>query len=254
MAWSDGAGGRAVSVTPPPGRKVVFVGDLVDRGPRTPDVLRIAMHMEEAGSAYVVMGNHDRKLDALASMAATSNRAWPPAVDRSARSGGPRRSNREAKTFLDGCAAMRGWTAARLAVAHAGLKEEMIGRGSGAVREFALFGETTGEIDEFGLPVRATGPQSIEAVTSVIYGHVATSEIQWVNNTLCIDTGCVYGGKLTALRWPEKEIVSVPAAKVYYEPSRPLAPAPEQRSAQAECRRYSRYGRCERPSLDRHRA
>jgi protein phosphatase len=55
-----------------------------------------------------------------------------------------------------------------------------------------------------------------------------------VNNTLCIDSGCVYGGKLTALRWPEKQIVSVAAAKVYYEPTRPLAPKAEARSAQAE--------------------
>src|SRR5207248_3757892 len=46
----------------PEGRKVVFVGDLVDRGPRTPDVLKLTMGMIEAGRALCVMGNHDSKL------------------------------------------------------------------------------------------------------------------------------------------------------------------------------------------------
>src|SRR5262249_17659080 len=121
----------------------------------------------------------------------------------------------------------------KLDIAHAGLKEEMIGRGSGAVREFALFGDTTGEMDEFGLPVRRDWAAEYRGSTSVVYGHIATREAQWVNNTICIDTGCVYGGKLTALRGRERELVGVPAVKVYYEPKRPLAAPPEERTAQA---------------------
>ncbi|MFZ0746358.1 MAG: AAA family ATPase, partial [Terracidiphilus sp.] len=42
----------AFSVVPPDGRKLVFVGDLVDRGPATPDVLRLAMTMVDAGQAF----------------------------------------------------------------------------------------------------------------------------------------------------------------------------------------------------------
>jgi protein phosphatase len=110
----------------------------------------------------------------------------------------------------------------------------MIGRGSGAVREFALFGDTTGEMDEYGLPIRRDWAAEYRGKTSVVYGHVATAEAQWVNNTICIDTGCVYGGKLTALRWPERELVSVPATRVYYEPKHPLGQPPKERSAQAE--------------------
>jgi protein phosphatase len=48
-------------------------------------------------------------------------------------------------------------------------------------------------------------------------------EAQWVNDTICIDTGCVFGGKLTALRWPERVLVEVPATRTYHEPARPLA-------------------------------
>lgn len=230
VSWSDEC---QVSVTPPAGRKAVFVGDLVDRGPRSPDVLRIAMHMEETGSAYVIQGNHDRKLFRwLDGRNVTIGHGLQQSIDQLLAEDYAFRA--KTKTFLDSLRSHAWLDGGRLAVAHAGLKEEMIGRGSGAVREFALFGETTGEMDEFGLPVRRDWASEYRGDTSVIYGHVATSEIQWVNNTLCIDTGCVYGGKLTALRWPEKQIVSVPAAKVYYEPVRPLVPPAEARSAQAE--------------------
>jgi protein phosphatase len=223
---------REVTVTPPAGRKAVFVGDLVDRGPRSPDVLRIAMHMQESGSAYVIQGNHDRKLFRwLEGRDVTVSHGLQQSIEQLLGEDDAFRA--KTKTFLDGLRSHAWLDGGKLAVAHAGLKEEMIGRGSGAVREFALFGETTGEMDEFGLPVRRDWAAEYRGKTSVIYGHVATSEPQWVNNTLCIDTGCAYGGKLTALRWPEKQIVSVPAAKTYYEPSRPLAPAAEARSAQA---------------------
>jgi protein phosphatase len=230
VAWNEA---REVTVTPPPGRKAVFVGDLGDRGPRTPDVLRIAMAMEESGAAYVIQGNHDRKLFRwMDGRNVTIGHGLQQSVEQLLGESDAFRA--KAKVFLDGLRSHAWLDGGKLAVAHAGLKEEMIGRGSGAVREFALYGETTGEMDEFGLPVRRDWAAEYRGKTTVIYGHVATSEIQWVNNTLCIDTGCVYGGKLTALRWPEKQIVSVPAAKIYYEPTRPLVPEAETRSAQAE--------------------
>jgi len=230
--WVEREGERLPCVTPPEGRKVVFVGDLVDRGPRTPDVLRIAMHMVEAGSAYAVMGNHDRKLMRwLDGRDVQITHGLKQSIDEFASESDAFRQR--AKTFLDAMRSHYWLDGGKLAVAHAGLKEEMIGRGSGAVREFALFGDTAGETDEFGLPVRRDWAAEYRGKPSVVYGHVATAEAQWVNNTICIDTGCVYGGKLTALRWPERELISVPAAKVYYEPMRPLAPPLEERTAQA---------------------
>jgi protein phosphatase len=233
VQWSERNGERVPAVIPPEGRKVVFVGDLVDRGPRTPDVLRLAMQMVESGSAYAVMGNHDRKLMRwLDGRNVQITHGLQQSVEQFA--GESEAFKTQAKTFIDAMRSHYWLDGGKLAVAHAGLKEEMIGRGSGAVREFALFGDTTGEMDEFGLPVRRDWAAEYRGSTSVVYGHVATAEAQWVNNTICIDTGCVYGGKLTALRWPERELVSVPAAKVYYEPKRPLAAPPEERTAQAE--------------------
>src|SRR5207244_8184363 len=103
----------------------------------------------------------------------------------------------------------------RLVVAHAGMKESMPGRGSGVVRAFALFGETTGETDAYGLPIRYNWAAEYRGRALVVYGHTPTPEPEWLNNTICIDTGCVFGGRLTALRYPEKELVSVPAARTY---------------------------------------
>jgi protein phosphatase len=233
IEWVEDRGERAVTVISPAGRKVVFVGDLVDRGPNSPDVLRIAMSMTAAGTAYAVQGNHDRKFERwLAGRKVTIAHGLQQTIDQLE---GQDRGFREAlPKFLNGLRSHVWLDSGRLAVAHAGMKEEMVGRGSAAVREFALYGETTGEIDEFGLPVRADWAASYRGPTSIVYGHTPVVRADWVNNTLCIDTGCVFGGKLTALRWPEKELVDVPAKQVWFEPLRPLGGATDSTSAQAD--------------------
>ncbi|MBV8568095.1 MAG: polynucleotide kinase-phosphatase [Methylobacteriaceae bacterium] len=224
--------GTTIEIVPPERRKLVFVGDLVDRGPRTPDVLRIVMAAVDAGQAHVVQGNHDQKLSRwLAGRDVKIAHGLRESIDQLAAETADFRDR--VKTFLDGLRSHYWLAGGRLAVAHAGLKEEMIGRGSPAVREFALYGETTGEVDDFGLPVRLDWANAYRGKTTIVYGHTPVAEVQWVNNTACIDTGCVFGGKLTALRWPEGEVVDVPAARAHAASARKLAsPAPE-RDAQA---------------------
>jgi protein phosphatase len=232
LDWSYDQGNRRLTVTPPAGRKAVFVGDLVDRGSNVVDVLRIVMSMSAAGTAYVVQGNHERrfarwlegrKVQVAHGLQQTIDQL--EGADRALRGGLPQ--------FLDDLRSHVWLDQGRLAVAHAGLQEEMIGRGSGAVREFALYGGTTGEIDEFGLQVRADWAAAYRGPCTVVYGHTPVLRVDWVNNTICIDTGCVFGGKLTALRWPEKELVDVPALNVWCEPTRLLGGADET-SAQTE--------------------
>jgi protein phosphatase len=219
-------GGSLFSVTPPAGRKAVFLGDLVDRGPRTPEVLRLVMDMCAAGTALCVPGNHDMKLlrklrgrdvqithglaESLAQLEREPSEFVPRVV-----------------AFLDGLVSHYVLDGGRLVVAHAGMKQAMQGRGSGRVREFALFGETTGETDEYGLPVRYPWAADYRGEAHVVYGHTPVPEPEWLNRTVCIDTGCVFGGRLTALRWPEKELVSVPAVAAYYAPAKPFLPPAE---------------------------
>lgn len=208
-------------LTHPAGRKVVFVGDLVDRGPRSPDVIRLVMHAVQSGIGLCVAGNHDVKLvKALRGKNVTVAHGLQESLDQlSVESAG---FLAEAIAFLDGLVSHYVLDNGKLVVAHAGLKESMHGRGSGRVREFAMYGETTGEIDSFGLPVRHNWAEDYRGDAMVVYGHTPVLHPEWLNNTLCIDTGCVFGGKLSALQYPEKNIISVPALREYYQPIRPL--------------------------------
>jgi protein phosphatase len=225
VSWEGrGNSDRACTVIPPQGRRAIFVGDLVDRGPRTPDVLRLVHAMVTSGAAFCVPGNHDVKL--IRWLHGRNVKLTHGLAESAAQLEQESESFRiRMRTFLDSLVSHLWLDGGRLVVAHAGIKENMIGRSSGAVREFCLYGETTGETDEFGLPVRYNWAAEYRGSTAVVYGHTPVVDAEWLNNTICIDTGCVFGGKLTALRWPEKELVDVPAAKVYAEPVRPLGAA-----------------------------
>jgi protein phosphatase len=221
LEWTGAGETRRCLIEPPAGRRAIFVGDLVDRGPRTPDTLRIVHAMVTAGAAFCVPGNHDVKFIRWLN---GRNVQLTHGLDASAAQmeGESTAFREEMKTFLDKLVSHLWLDGGRLVVAHAGIREAMIGRSSGAVREFCLYGETTGETDEFGLPVRHDWAAHYEGKTAIVYGHTPVVSVEWLNNTICLDTGCVFGGKLTALRWPEKELVEVPAARVYAEPVRPL--------------------------------
>ncbi|HVF06586.1 MAG TPA: polynucleotide kinase-phosphatase [Frankiaceae bacterium] len=216
--------GRATTARHPDGRKVVFVGDLVDRGPDTPGVLRLAMGMVADGTAYAVPGNHENKLvRALRGRDVQVTHGLAESLAQLALE--PPEFKAAVEGFCYGLVSHLVLDGGRLVVAHAGLKERFHGRASARVRDFALYGETTGETDEFGLPVRYAWAEDYRGRATVLYGHTPVPEPVWVNNTMCLDTGCVFGGRLTALRWPEKEVVSVPAERVWYEPVKPfLAP------------------------------
>ena len=217
--------GKQVQVTPPEGRRAIFIGDLVDRGPRSPDVLRIARHMVESGTALAVVGNHDDKLKRhLSGKNVKATHGLAETIDQLAQE--PPEFAADMRGWLDGLISHYLLDDGKLVVAHAGLKEEMQGRASGSVRAFAMYGETSGEIDEFGLPVRYNWAADYKGRAKVVYGHTPVVEPNWVNGTICIDTGCCFGGKLTALRYPEMDMVSVPAQRTYYEPIRPLAGPP----------------------------
>ncbi len=212
---------QAFEVYHPEGRKLVFLGDLVDRGPKTPQVLRLAMAAVQAGDAYCLAGNHDAKLiKALQG----HNVSMTHGLDESMRQLEAESPEFRAKvvSFLHALPSHYVFDGGGLVAAHAGLREDMHGRDSGKVRMFCLYGQTTGETDEFGLPIRHPWADDYRGRAMVIYGHTPVAEPQWQNNTLCIDTGCVFGGRLTALRYPEKELVSVPALAQYYRPARPL--------------------------------
>jgi len=216
---------RVAVTTAPMGRRVFFVGDLVDRGPCSPDVLRIVMAMVEAGQALCVPGNHDVKF--LKWLNGRNVRlTYGLAETVSQFKAEPQSLRTSVKEFLEGLASHAWLSDGELAVAHAGIKEEMLGQTSSSVRHFCLYGETSGERDELGLPVRYHWAVEYQGAAAIVYGHTPVPEAEWFNNTLCVDTGCCFGGKLSAVRWPENEIVSVPALKAYAKKVRPFGHPP----------------------------
>ncbi|WP_330460343.1 polynucleotide kinase-phosphatase [Streptomyces sp. NBC_00820] len=205
----------------PKGRTAVFVGDLVDRGPDSPGVLRRVMAMVKSGNALCVPGNHENKYGRyLKGRNVRHTHGLAETIQQM--EGESEEFKQEVRRFLDGLVSHYVLDGGRLVVCHAGLPEKYHGRTSGRVRSHALYGETTGETDEFGLPVRYPWAEDYRGRAAVVYGHTPVPEASWLNNTICLDTGAVFGGKLTALRWPERELADVPAGKVWYEPAKPL--------------------------------
>ncbi|MFF3944550.1 polynucleotide kinase-phosphatase [Streptomyces sp. NPDC001902] len=209
----------------PEGRTAVFVGDLVDRGPDSPGVLRRVMGMVAAGDALCVPGNHENKLGRwLKGKKVQHTHGLAETIEQLEQEDEKDPAFREqVREFIEGLVSHYVLDGGKLVVCHAGLPEKYHGRTSGRVRSHALYGDTTGETDEFGLPVRYPWAEDYRGRAAVVYGHTPVPSTSWINNTICLDTGAVFGGRMTALRWPEREIVDVPAERVWYEPAKPLA-------------------------------
>jgi protein phosphatase len=215
-------GGRMrYHVTHPQGRKVIFVGDLVDRGPDSPGVLELVREMVQSGQAFAVCGNHDQKLirylqGKKVQLKHGIEQTIAQLEDRS------KEWKEEILAFLQQLPSHLLLDRGELVVAHAGLPEELQGGVGGQVRNFALYGEKTGEIDDYGVPVRRNWAEDYRGKAFVVYGHSPVAEPMIYHNTIDIDTGCAFGGRLTALRYPERTLVSVPARETYAELRRPL--------------------------------
>jgi protein phosphatase len=204
-------------ITHPKGRRLVFVGDLVDRGPNSPDVLRLVMNSVAAGTAFCVNGNHEDKLKRkLMGKNVSISHGLQETLDQLHKESAEFKA--KVLEFLQGLVSHYVFDNGKLAVVHAGLKEKHLGHESPGIRACCMYGPNAGKLDESGLPIRYPWAKDYCGKTLVVYGHTPISAPKWLNNTLNIDTGCVFGGKLTALRYPENTLVSVDAAKIYCPP------------------------------------
>ncbi|RJF72680.1 protein phosphatase [Deinococcus cavernae] len=194
-----------------PGRQVVFVGDLVDRGPKTPEVLELIMDAAARGAAQVVRGNHDDRL-------ALYLRGWPirsaGSIDSSLRQLAHRsvEFQQQVMDFLGSLPPRLLLADGELLVTHAG---DILTDDEAARAEFNVNSARTGVVDEFGVKELVDWVSEYAGEHFVVYGHETVLEPLHRARTLNLDTGCVYGGRLTALRFPEMQVVSVAAHAPY---------------------------------------
>lgn len=207
------------------GRLAIFIGDLVDRGPRILDTVDLVRTMVSAGTALCIPGNHDDKFMRMlmGRRVRIENGLETSLAELETLPDGTRGPYEDAlRDFFQRLPSHLVLDRGQLVIAHAGIKSSMIGREAPRVRAFTLYGETSGETDPYGLPVRLNWAAHYHGKARIIYGHTPVAEPTWQNRTIDIDTGCVYGGRLTALRYPEMELVSVPARRTYAESKRPF--------------------------------
>ena len=205
---------------PPERRQLILAGDMVNRGPDTPAVLQLAINMVSSGAALCVMGNHDHK---LLSYWKGESKAGEELTESLAQfQGKPEAFRRQAMDFLQSLPAYLKLDDNKLIVAHAGLKESLQKENGSRAKEFAIQGELTNEVDANGKRLRYKWAVDYRGEAVVVYGHTPVREPTWLNRTINIDTGCVYGGKLTALRYPEMTLVSVNAARTYFHRRKPI--------------------------------
>jgi protein phosphatase len=216
----DKRGSQATFALPvhPDGRVSVFVGDLADRGPDSVRVLQTVTRLVASGEALFAPGNHDDKLFRMLrgnkvtrshglDLTEQQIHALPP-HERSALEG-------DVLTYLASQPPYLVLDGGRLVVAHAGIREDMIGRTDGRVREFCLYGDVRGFEPGTNKPIRHDWAREYSGSALIAYGHTPQAELTWVNNTINLDLGCVFGGHLAALRYPERELVTVPARATY---------------------------------------
>lgn len=212
---------RSGAWRPPRGRHLVIAGDVVDRGPLIPETLDVVLAMADAGAASVTIGNHDDKLLRwFKGRPVKIGQGLEASIHQMDQR--PRTWCRRVEAFLAGLPSHLVLDDGALVVAHAGLEERFHGVDSKKVRDLAMFGRTRAGEDQWGLPIRLDWAAGYEGRAAVVYGHTPVVAPVWRNGTIDIDTGCVFGGALTAVRWPEREVISVQAERVYQEKSGPF--------------------------------
>ncbi|NQD68775.1 bis(5'-nucleosyl)-tetraphosphatase PrpE [Bacillus haikouensis] len=204
----------------PDGRKLGFVGDLTDRGPLSLKTVSVIASLHKEKDAYYTPGNHCNKLYRyfLGNNVKILHGLETTTAELSALT---EKERHVYKTlFIDlyeNSPLYHVLDDGNLIIAHAGIKEEFIGKYNKRVKTFVLYGDITGEMNEDGTPVRKDWAKEYKGKPWIIYGHTPVMKPRMMNKTVNIDTGAVFGGSLTAFRYPEIELISVPSTLAFSE-------------------------------------
>ncbi|HEY2420557.1 MAG TPA: bis(5'-nucleosyl)-tetraphosphatase PrpE [Neobacillus sp.] len=205
----------------PDNRILGFVGDLTDRGPASLQIIEIVWHLViEQKKAFYTPGNHCNKLYRFfrGNKVQISHGLETTVAEYESLSNNEKQAIRIKFIALYEFAPLYlVLDNNKLVIAHAGMKEEYIGQSSSKVKTFVLYGDITGEKHPDGSPVRRDWAKEYHGKKYIVYGHTPVKEARVINHTYNIDTGAVFGGMLTALRYPEMDLVSVDSTMPYIE-------------------------------------
>lgn len=198
----------------PENRKLAFLGDITDRGPESIKMIQVVYRLVTEKLAYYTPGNHCNKLYRffLGNRVQISH-GLETTVEEYKRLN-KKEQKKIKQMFIELYESAPLYLVldhGNLIIAHAGIKESFIGKSDKQVKTFVLYGDITGEKHPDGSPVRLDWAKHYLGKPIIVYGHTPVLEVRVVNNTYNIDTGAVFGGKLSALRYPELEIVQVPS-------------------------------------------
>jgi protein phosphatase len=200
----------------PDQRSLGFVGDLTDRGPESLKVIDIIWKLViDQRQAYYTPGNHCNKLYRYFlgnKVQATHGLETTVAEYTALNKKDQQKVRRQFMELYEKAPLYLTLDDGQLIIAHAGIKEKYIGQTGSKVKTFVLYGDITGEKNPDGTPVRRDWAKEYKGKPWIVYGHTPVKDVRKINNTCNIDTGAVFGGMLSALRYPEMETVSVPSS------------------------------------------
>ncbi|MFD1066014.1 bis(5'-nucleosyl)-tetraphosphatase PrpE [Oceanobacillus locisalsi] len=203
----------------PEGNKLVFLGDLTDRGPNSIAVIQLVYQLViEQKIAYYVPGNHCNKLYRyfLGNQVQKKHGLETTVAEWEKLDINQKEDVQEKfMTLYEKAPLYLYCKDMKFIVAHAGIKEGFIGQNNSRVKSFVLYGDVTGKTDHHGKPVRRDWAKHYHGEFWIIYGHTPVLEPRQINQTINIDTGCVFGNRLTAFQFPKQNIVSVPSKQPF---------------------------------------
>ncbi|UGB31822.1 bis(5'-nucleosyl)-tetraphosphatase PrpE [Metabacillus sp. B2-18] len=204
----------------PDDRKLAFVGDLTDRGPESIKIIEAVYQLVQKEGAHYSPGNHCNKLYRyfLGNKVQITHGLETTVAEYEELP--PKKKAEVKKQFMflyEVAPLYQILDNGKLIVAHAGIREDYIGKNSNAVKTFVLYGDITGKKNPDGTPERRDWAQHYQGKAMIVYGHTPIKEPKRANRTINIDTGAVFGNKLTAYRYPEDEVITVESSLPYDE-------------------------------------
>lgn len=208
----------------PQGRKILSLGDIMSRGPESLKTMMFFLNHIENGQAYMTDSNHGWKIARWLDGRKVQLKHGDEKVEEEfikyeiqfgvVKTNELKQKIKELLMKAPSHYILMENGVDTVVCTHAGIKDEYIGKETPKIKNFCRYGDVEG-MDETGKPIRKDWFSHHNNKLLIIWGHDPKPEPFVFNNTINIDQGVVFGGKLTAFRYPEREFIFLDATKDY---------------------------------------